>query len=59
MDREFGSLQERIDWLERQALWKSLPTAAREKAVEALAEMLLRAVEGEHEGQGEDSRKAP
>jgi len=59
MDREFGSVQEMIDWLECQARWESLPTAAREKAVEALAEMLLRAVEGEDEGPGEDSRKAP
>ncbi|MDE0626205.1 MAG: hypothetical protein OXH99_07400 [Bryobacterales bacterium] len=58
MDREFGSLQQMIDWLECRARWKSVPAADRERAVEALAEMLLQAVEGEDEGQAEDSPEA-
>lgn len=59
MDREFGSLQQMIDWLECQARWKSVPAADRERAARALAEMLLAAVEGEDEGRGEDSPEAP
>lgn len=57
--QEFESLQRMIDRLERRARWKSVPAADRERAVQALAEMLLAAVEGEDEGQGEDSPDAP
>lgn len=58
-ERELGALQQEFDWLERRARWKGIPAGDREKAVDALAEMLLRVVESEDEGQGEDPPETP
>ena len=46
-DRLEGTLLALLEYEERLARWESLPTAAREEAVEQLAQMMLQVVEGE------------
>lgn len=57
-DAKQGLLLEALEGAERQARWESVPAADRERAVQALARLLLRAAGGEHEGAGTDRREA-
>ena len=46
-DRLEGTLLALLEYEERLTRWESLPSAAREEAVDRLARMMLRVVEGE------------